>query len=259
MWKTYTIPRNEGTRIHHAGSTQLCVAVDQAGEGTVLSSLVRYNQPSARANRQITDLPPLSDKTWIRSFIGKAEQYELKPAFPPVPICVRLREAFSLGSGQELDGWIFSTLEAHLSVQGKSLAAYPLRKPFKTLFGMPETGVICRYDEADFLASGEAVLGTLHDDPVLVAHPVHLKNVSSMPVTVTDLCIYGEQLSIFRQGSRFQTEGIQFTFSQAGVRMNLDSKASLGPGSVLVAKPSVSDEERFIERSFELFKAITRI
>jgi len=50
-----------------------------------------------------------------------------------------------------------------------------------------------------------------------------------------------------------------FNFSSSGVRMNLDGQAPLPPGATTIAKPAVSGEERFIVRSFELFKTITRI
>lgn len=265
MWKSWKLPANEGTRVHRFGDAMICVSLDTAGEGSVLAAMAVYAQdlppesrPSKTRQADIV-LPPLSDSAWMRSYIGKADSYELAPGYPPIPICVRLRESFSLSPGAELEGWVFSKLEARLVVGEKVLVSLPLRPPYKTLYGLPEAGVVCRYDEADFLASSEAVMDSLHADPALMAHPVLLKNASQEPVKVTDLCIYGEQLSIFGIGSRLQSEKLHFTFSSSGVRMSLDGRGSLPRGAELIAKPRVSGEERFIERSFEIFKAITRI
>ncbi len=264
MWKTWNLPRNEGTRMHRFGDAAICVAVDSAGEGSVLAAMALYapELPSkaARGGREApVALPPLSSPSWTRSYAGGAETYELLPGYPPIPVCVRLRESFRLSPGSGLDGWIFSKLEARVSVNGSELGSFPLRLPFKTLYGIPQAGVVCRYDEADFLSSRESVMETLHADPALIAHPVSLRNSSPEPVQVTDLCIYGEQLSIFSIGTRLVSEALHFNFSASGVRMSMDGRGSLPPGATLVAKPRVSGEERFIERSFELFKAMTRI
>jgi hypothetical protein len=78
-------------------------------------------------------------------------------------------------------------------------------------------------------------------------------------VLVSELCIYGEQLSIISVGSKMQSEKLLFIFSSSGVRMSLDGQGLLPPGSVTITKPLVSGEERFIVRSFELFKTMTRI
>jgi hypothetical protein len=92
-----------------------------------------------------------------------------------------------------------------------------------------------------------------------VAHPVRLKNGSLEPVLVSELCIYGEQLSVYGVDTRMQSERLSFAFSDSGVRMKLDGQGPLPPKAVVLSKPKVSGEERFIERSFELFKAMTRL
>jgi hypothetical protein len=160
-----------------------------------------------------------------------------------------------------LEGWIFSRLEARILVSGQVLASFPLARPMKTLYGTPDAGAICRHDEAQFLASSEPMFDSLFTDPGLIAHPVRLRNSSPEPVRVTELCIYGEQLSIFGSGSgsAMQSERLSFVFGSSGVRMSLDTASSMPDGWKTIARPRVSGEERFIERSFELFKAMTRL
>jgi len=266
MWKQYEVPRSEGTRIHRIGDTLVCVAVQMAGEGELLSVMPIYDAREVRpvrAARKKADntlaLPPLDDPVWHRYFIDKADQYTLSPGYPPIPVCVRLKEAFSLPPDADLKGWIFSRIEARIIVSGSILASFPLARPIKTLYGTPETGVVCRHDEAQFLASSEPMFDSMLTDPGLVAHPVRLRNTSSEPVLVTELCIYGEQLSIISAGSRMQSERLSFVFGNAGVRMSLDGQGSLPAGWTSLAKPRISGEERFIERSFELIKAMTRL
>lgn len=263
-WKEWDLPRNEGTRLHEFGDVVICVAAELAGNGEVLGTIPIYPTPGMPAKKRggpgsgIT-LPPLSDPAWTRFFLGKENSYEIMPAYPPMPTCVRLLEPFSLPPGTTLEGWIFSRIDACIRVSDTVVASYPLAPPVKTLYGTPDAGVVCRYDEAEFLASSEPVLSSFHDDPRFVAHPVRLKNTSSVPVLVNELCIYGEQLSIISVGSKMQSEKLLFIFSSSGVRMSLDGQGLLPPGSVTIAKPLVSGEERFIVRSFELFKTMTRI
>ncbi|OHD19879.1 MAG: hypothetical protein A2Y38_26755 [Spirochaetes bacterium GWB1_59_5] len=265
MWEQYEVPRSEGTRIHRIGSMLICVAVEMAGEGDLLSAMPMYDaalslKKTTRKNvvSSVT-LPPLDDPVWYKFFIDSSKHYELLPGYPQIPVCVRLKEAFSLPPGADLKGWIFSRIEARILVSGVELVSFPLAKPHKTLYGTPETGVICRYDEAQFLTSSEPMFESMLTDPGLVAHPVRLRNTSSTAVRVTELCIYGEQLSIFWTGARMQSERLSFVFGSSGVRMSLDGQGSLSPDWTTIAKPRVSGEERFIERSFELFKAMTRL
>ncbi|PKL23802.1 MAG: hypothetical protein CVV47_13405 [Spirochaetae bacterium HGW-Spirochaetae-3] len=263
-WKRWDLPRNEGTRLHQFGDMRICIAVDMAGDGDILAALPIYpdrptetrKKPRIPANLA---LPSLSDRAWTRFYMGSRGDYEIVPAYPPIPTCVRLKDPFSLPPGSTLEGWIFSRIEACIRVGDTSVVSYPLTRPAKTLYGPPDAGVVCRYDEAEFLATAEPIVSSLHADPRFVAHPVRLKNVSATPVVVSDLCIYGEQLSIFGVESMLQSEKLLFAFSSSGVRMSLDGQAPLPRGARTVAKPSVSGEERFIERSFELFKTITRI
>lgn len=261
IWRSWPVPRNEGTAVHRTGGATLCVSIEQAGDGDVLAALARYAEddaPGAKRAAQLV-LPPLDDPAWSRYYSGKADHYELEPGYPELPVCVRLHEPFRLPPGADLRGWIFSHLEAKLKVGHAIAGAFPLKKPYKTLYGPPDAGVICRYDEADFLASDEPATAALHDDPSLVAHPVRLRNSSSDPVLVEELCIYGEQLSVFGVGRHMQSERLLFVFNSSGVRMSLEGQGALPPGAKLLSRPTVSGEERFIERSFELFKAITRI
>jgi hypothetical protein len=263
-WKHWDLPRNEGTRLHEFGDVVICVAIDLAGNGEILETIPIYTIPDA-SNRKRSGpyrgitLPSLADPAWTRFYLGKESRYEIMPAYPPMPTCVRLKEPFSLPPGTTLEGWIFSRIEACIRVSDTVVASYPLAPPAKTLYGTPDAGVVCRYDEAEFLASSEPLLSSFHDDPRFVAHPVRLKNTSSVPVLVNELCIYGEQLSIISVGSKMQSEKLLFIFSSSGVRMSLDGQALLPPGSVTIVKPEVSGEERFIVRSFELFKTMTRI
>lgn len=265
MWEQYQVPRNEGTRIHRIGTTLLCVVAVISGEGDLLSAMPMYDSvpPAKNASRKKSNssvvLPPLDDPVWDRFFIDSSENYELLPGYPQMPVCVRFKEAFSLSPGADLNGWIFSRIEARILVSGAELVAFPLARPYKTLYGTPEAGVICRYDEAQFLTSTEPMFESMLTDPGLVAHPVRLRNTSSSAVRVTELCIYGEQLSIFWTGARMQSERLSFVFSSSGVRMSLDGQGPLPSDWITIAKPRISGEERFIERSFELFKAMTRL
>lgn len=265
MWEQYQVPKNEGTRIHRIGSTLICVVAVISGEGDLLSAMPMYDSvmPSKSPARKKAvlplALPPLDDSVWSRFFIDASEHYELMPGYPQMPVCVQLREAFSLPPGADLKGWIFSRIEARILVSGTELVSFPLARPYKTLYGTPESGVICRHDEAQFLNSSEPMFESMFTDPGLVAHPVRLRNTSSTAVRVTELCIYGEQLSIFWTGARMQSEQLLFVFGSSGVRMSLDGQGPLPADCKTITKPRVSGEERFIERSFELFKAMTRL
>ncbi|TFG84970.1 MAG: DUF432 domain-containing protein [Spirochaetales bacterium] len=263
IWKHWDLPRNEGTRLHRLGDVQICVAVDMAGEGDILAAMPIYPRMPAdtkgKREKPNLSLPPLNDPLWTRFYMGKEDGYDLVPAYPPLPICLRLKDPFLLPPGATLEGWVFSRIEASILVNGTAIVSYPLAIPFKTLYGTPDAGVVCRFEEAEFLATAEPVMSSLNDDPRFVAHPVRLKNTSAVPVMVSELCIYGEQLSIFGQESLMISERLLFLFSSSGVRMSLDGQAPLPPGAITIAKPTVSGEERFIVRSFELFKAITRI
>lgn len=264
MWRNWELPRNEGSRLHKLGDAQICVAVQQAGEGDILATLPLYPDPSLPAKKPGRSQPPLSlpslsDANWDRFFMGKENSYDIAPAYPPLPVCIHLKDAFSLPAGSTLEGWIFSRIEASIRVKNTSLVSYPLSQPYKTLYGSPDSGVVCRYDEAEFLASSEPIVSSYNKDPQYVAHPVRLRNMASGPVIVSDLCIYGEQLSIYEVDSKMQSERILFIFSSSGVRMSLDWQSQVPPGAITIAKPTVSGEDRLIERSFELFKTITRI
>lgn len=264
LWRSWELPRNEGSRIHKLGDVHICVAVQQAGEGDILATMPIYPDPSpsdkkpARTKASLS-LPSLSDAAWTRFFMGKENTYDIVPSYPPLPVCVHLKDPFSLPPGSTLEGWIFSKIEASIHVKNVTVASYPLSQPHKTLYGTPDAGVVCRYDEAEFLASSEPIVSSFNKDPRYVAHPVRLKNLSSEPVMVSDLCIYGEQLSIYEVDSKMQSERIIFIFTSAGVRMSLDWQSQVPPGAITIAKPAVSGEERLIERSFALFKTITRI
>ncbi|HOZ72606.1 MAG TPA: DUF432 domain-containing protein [Spirochaetales bacterium] len=255
-WKRWNLPKNEGTRVHRIGDRRICVAVDMVGDQYVLAAMAL--PPEASRGSRLA-LPSLSDKAWTRFFMDKAEDYELAPAYPPMPTCIRLKQPFSLAPGSTVEGWIFSRIEASILVNGARIASFPLATPYKTLYGSPEAGVICRYDEEEFLAAAEPLASSLHADQRFVAHPVRLRNASAEPVEVSDLCIYGEQLSIVGDEKTMQSERLLFVFSSSGVRMSLDGTTLLPLGSRVMAKPAVSGEERFIVRSFELFKNMTRI
>lgn len=263
MWRKYQLPKSEGTRIHRVGKTILFVAIETAGEGDVLAASISYPDiavPAARRKEKTTiAVPPLDGPGWSRYYMGASDSYDIVPGYPELPICISLREPFYLPPAADLRGWIFSHVEARIVVAGSAVASYPLTRPFKTLYGIPEAGVVCRHDEADFLASDEPVIDALHEDPGLVAHPVRLRNTSSGPVLVNELCVYGEQLSIFGNESRMQSERLLFMFSSSGVRMSLEGQTDLPAGWTQLAKPKVSGEERFIVRSIELFRAITRM
>lgn len=285
IWKTWPLPLDEGARCHQFRNTTLHIAVERAGEGTVLAAMVQYDTGNnatlpdegtaagvvakttpgrgkrrKAAQQQVMDsLPPLEDPSWTRAFAGQRSEYALVPAFPAIPVCIHLHEPFSLPSGSDINGWVFSHLEARILISGEPMAAFPLRPPFKTLYGTPDSGVVCRYDEAIFLASEEPATGLSHADRALIAHPVRIRNPSSSTVKVSDLCIYGEQLAIYDFHGQLQSDGLLFTFSSSGVRMGMDSQARAPRAAQILAKARVSSEERAFERSFELFKAMTRM
>jgi hypothetical protein len=267
IWKDWKLPLDEGARCHSFGKTSLYVSIDTAGDGAVLAAMVKFpeDQTSTRKRSKtgqkqpLHELPPFDDAAWTRAFAGTTQEYGLYPGYPPLPICVKLNESFSLPPGSDIVGWIFSHLEARILIDGEAMASFALIPPYKTLYGTPDSGVVCRYDEAVFLASEEPATNFAHSNPALVAHPVRIRNSSSGPVKVSDLCIYGEQLSIFGTGTRLQSERLLFTFSSSGVRMAIDSQGKVPRDAIVLAKPQVSGEERAFERSFELFKAMTRI
>ncbi|MGD9940865.1 MAG: DUF432 domain-containing protein [Clostridia bacterium] len=267
IWKNWPLPVDEGARTHTFGKTSVYVAVDTAGDGMVLAAMVRFadektaqKKDSSPARRPATpELPPIEDGAWTRTFMGKATEYGLYPGYPPLPVCVKLHESFMLPPGSDIVGWIFSHLEARILFEGQTMASFPLLPPFKTLYGTQDSGVVCRFDEAIFLASEEPATDFYHQDPALVAHPVRIRNTSSEPLMVSDLCIYGEQLSIYSTGNQLQSEGLQFTFSSSGVKMSIDNQRKVPRDATVLAKPRVSSEGRAFERSFELFKAITRM
>ena len=267
IWKNWKLPLDEGARCHSFGKTSLYVSIETAGDGAVLAAMSTFHEDkpaqkkgkTQKSNPSMPELPPIDDPIWTRAFVGKTQEYGLYPGYPPLPICARLHESFALPPGSDIMGWIFSHLEARILIDGETMASFALIPPYKTLYGTPDSGVVCRYDEAVFLASEEPATDFSHANPALVAHPVRIRNASSGPVTVSDLCIYGEQLSIFGTGSRLQSERLLFTFSSSGVRMAIDSQGRVPRGATVLAKPQISGEERAFERSFELFKAITRI
>jgi hypothetical protein len=267
IWKDWPLPLDEGSRSHLFGDTVLYVSTDTAGDGAVLAAMVKFpeKKPEPSSNRKtrrspaLPQIPPIDDTAWTRAFVGKTMEYGLYPGYPSLPICVRLNESFSLPPGSDIVGWIFSHLEARILIGGEVMASFALIPPYKTLYGTPDSGVVCRYDEAVFLASEEPATNYAHSNPALVAHPVRIKNASAEPVKVSDLCIYGERLSIFGTGSRLQSEQLLFTFSSSGVRMAIDSQGGVPRDATILAKPRVSGEEMVFERSFELFKAMTRI
>jgi len=264
MWKHWELPRDEGTRLHSIGDVKIYVAMDIAGEGEVLATLPIYPEAAPVVKKPgrakpLFSLPPLSDAVWTRYFMGKQDTYSIFPSYPPLPVCVKLNQPFLLPPGADLEGWVFSRIEAKIMVDDTTVASYPLAVPFKTLYGTPDAGVVCRYDQAEFLAASEPVVSSMHADPRFVAHPVRLRNTSSTALMVSDLCIYGEQLSIFEVDSMLHSERILFSFSASGVRMSLDGQAPLTRKAQILVKPSVSGEERFIVRSFELLKTMTRL
>ena len=267
IWKNWKLPLDEGARCHAFGKTTLYVSIDSAGDGSVLAAMVKFSEDKSASKKgrrtptrpALPELPPIDDAAWTRAFVGKTQEYGLYPGYPPLPICVKLHESFALPPGSDIIGWIFSHLEARILVNGEAIASFALIPPFKTLYGTPDSGVVCRYDEAVFLASEEPATDFSHANPALVAHPVRIRNVSSGPVVVSDLCIYGEQLSIFDIDSHLQSERLLFTFSSSGVRMAIDSQGRVPRGATVLARPQISGEERAFERSFELFKAMTRI
>lgn len=260
-WARYPFPRDDGARIHRIGDAVVCVALENAGQGEFLAAVPLHGTAKPRRGKSAgaVELPPPDDPAWRRMLVKGADDYELAPAYPKPPVCVRLKESFLLPPGADLEGWIFSRVEAQVLVSGALLASLPLRKAHKTLYGQPDSGVVCRYDEAEFLQAGEPLFASMESDPGLVAHPVRLRNASQEALLVSELCIYGEQLSIFGKERRMMSERLSFAFSSSGVRMSLDGPASASEGWSVLAKPRVSGEERFIVRSFELFRAITRL
>lgn len=267
IWKNWDLPLDEGARCHSFGGTSLYITTDTAGDGAVLAAMVRFPEEKPKSRRgsksylrpNFHELPPIDDAAWTRAFVGKTKEYGLLPGYPSLPICVKLHESFSLPPGSDIMGWIFSHLEARILIDGEAMASFALIPPYKTLYGTPDSGVVCRYDEAVFLASEEPATDFSHTNPALVAHPVRIRNTSSGPVNVSDLCIYGEQLSIFGIGGQLQSERLLFNFSSSGVRMAIDSQGKAPKEATVLAKPLISGEERAFERSFELFKAMTRI
>jgi len=266
LWSRYPVPRDDGSRLHRFGRTLVCVALERVGEADFIATMPLYDAPSpakrsaaGRGASGLIALPPFDAPTWRRMLVRHGSEYELSPAYPAIPVCVRLKEAFLLPPGADLEGWVFSRAEAQVLVSGAVLASLPLQRPHKTLYGPPDSGVVCRHDEADFLAADEPLFAAMETDPGLVAHPVRLRNASQEAILVSELCIYGEQLSILGDGTRMMSERLLFVFSSSGVRMSLDGLAASSPGWTTLARPRVSGEERFIVRSFEIFRAITRI
>ncbi len=263
LWNTYSFPWQEGIKIHELGETSICVAIEQAGEGKLISVLPVYKTHTEQKKKAKTGkpvyIPPMTDPAWIRMLVSNGSEYSLLPAYPGLPVCIKLKEAFLLPAGAELEGWIFSRPEAQIWLANSLVASLPLRPPHKTLFGQPDTGIVCRYDEAEFLATGEPLFEAMIADPSLVSHPVRLKNSSQEGMLVEELCIYGEELSIFAQGDRMMSEKLSFVFSASGLKMSLIGQDPASSGWMLLTRPKISGEERFRVRSIELLRAITRL
>lgn len=257
-WGSWPLPKDEGAREHRFGDTTLVVAADKAGEGDVLAAAVLYGRGGRTPGKKsrVLALPPPGDPAWKRVHTPSAGDYSLMPGYPSLPVCLSLRQPFILAPGARVEGWICSHAEARLVLGGAEAVSLPLARPYKTLYGSPESGVVCRHDETDFLAGDELLLASLKSDPRLIAHPVRLHNASSAPVSVAELCVYGEQLSVLADAGGLRSERLSFVFSESGVKMRLDG--AVPQGSAVLAKPRVSGEERFIERSFEVWKAITK-
>ncbi len=233
------------------------VTVDSAGESPIIA-VRSYNYVKA-AKQQHEPIPPQDDPSWTRAFLGKASGYDLLPAYDDKPVCVRLHESFTLPPGASARGWIFTHTNAEIHVEGQNIIHIPLKPVFKTLYGSQSGGIVCVFAKSGFLAADDLDYTSIHDDPSTVAHPVRIKNNSDFIVVIEELCVYGEQLSIFRREQHLQSETLIFNFSGSGVRMNIESSGKLPPNTQVLVRPRISGEEKAFERSVELFKAITRM
>ncbi len=263
LWSRWGLPETEKTgapRIHRIGLASILVTVDSAGESPIIAVRSYLTASPGKSLKQAPEpIPPQDDPSWMRAFLGDASGYDLLPAYDDKPVCVQLLEPFTLPPGASARGWIFTNTNAEIHVEGQNIIHIPLKPVFKTLYGTPSGGIVCIFAKSGFLAADDLDYTSIHDDPSTVAHPVRIKNNSDLAVVIHELCVYGEQLSIFRRGERLQSETLIFSFSGSGVRMNIESPGKLPQDTEILVRPRISSEEKAFERSVELFKAITRM
>lgn len=248
LWTTHDTPRPGREARHDLGRSTLLV---RAGDGGSTLSLALASGAGRAARAAEAD--------WSTTLTGEAPSYELRPTYPAIPVCVRLATPLVLPPGAMAEGWIRSTLDVELSVAGRAMAVFQPDPVFKTLYGKTNAGIVCRFGSSELVLSDDPPDPPADASPVSVLHPVRVRNVSDGPVRVGDLCLYGDQLSVYSLGGTLRSERVSFAFSESGVRMSVDGHSRPPRDWTCLVKPRVSGEEAALDRSIELFRAITRM
>lgn len=257
-WSTWGLPEGISpgtTRKHVIGETEIHTALDHAGDGTVL---LMYARPSSETATGLP-LPDFSDPVWLRTYTGKERRYALLPAYPDLPLCIRLQQAFILPPMSTIQGWLHSYVHAEIHINDDRIASFPLKPLYKTLYGTTTSGILCAAINGKFLTADEPDYRLAESDPSTIAHPVRIKNAGNEAVSIQELCVHGSQLSIFQWQKHLFSERILFTFGQSRVRMSIEGLPHRSKDLLTLAEPLVSGEDKVIDRSIEVFRALTRM
>ncbi|HAP43959.1 MAG: hypothetical protein A2087_10640 [Spirochaetes bacterium GWD1_61_31] len=271
IWSAYSLP--EGNRpadwqVHNIGDCHIHVGCERSGDQASLFLLTRHDELPRLLP---PDCPPPSrepprsadDRRWQRCAIGKLTEYQLLPVYPTLPLCIHLDRAVSLPPGGILQGWLFSSASAEIRVGDVPLTTVAPRTLHKTLYGNTTDGVVCHDLSSPLLDKATA------DDPLSgnppagppdsVAHPIRIRNSSGETVVIQELCVYGSQLSIFRKQQQLFSETIQFTFGPTRIKMGVEPLSRRDHTILTLAEAKIGGEEKVLERSLEVLKALTRM
>jgi hypothetical protein len=257
-WSTWGLPdgnSQDQPRRHRIGETDIYTGLDHAGDDAILLMLAR---PGSAAEAGLA-LPDCKDSSWLRTYTGKAQRYALLPAYPELPLCIRLRQAFILPPMSSIQGWLYSYINAEIHIGDSRISSFPLKPLYKTLYGTTTSGILCYAIEGKFLTADEPDYQLAERDPSCLAHPVRIKNTTTEAVNIQELCVHASQLSIFQWQGHLFSEKILFTFGQSRVRMSIEGMHHRGKDVLTLADPLISGEDKVIDRSIEVLRALTRM
>lgn len=250
-WGSYPVPSGSEVTRHRFGTTTMHISQGRPVPGEPELPVMKV---------AITYGPDDGSVEPVWSFLVPARMdhsYIIRPVYPSDPVCIRIDTPLSLARDATLEGWFTSIIDLELVTGGLAVTTYPLEPPFRTLFGSPDKGLVCRFGNAAFEFQESAAKASIRGCQARVLHPVRLRNSSDDKITVQDLVLYGEQLSAFWTGTHLQSETVAFTFGDSGVRMSVDSQGKRPADWTTLATPRVSSEELALGRSIQLLKSIT--
>ncbi|MBU0937040.1 MAG: hypothetical protein KKI09_03900 [Spirochaetes bacterium] len=285
IWSTWGIPESCGTaaaRTHRIGAGTIRTAIWKTGSNTLLAISNQIDAPTwtmpgfpgtatprlcfpAESALDEQGFPELGGPGWMYAWLGKERRYALLPAYPELPVCVRLRHPVMLPPMTNIQGILASYVQAELHIGSHKAATLPLQALQKTLYGSTTSGLVCYVVDGSFIPddllddNGGLKQADQDFDASRILHPVRIRNNTSEVVHIQDLCVYGSQLSIFRKGRQLFSEKIQFAFGPSRVRMSIESSPRRSSDTVILAEAQTSGEDTVIERSIEMLRAITRM